>query len=155
MLRLYVMKPEDVDMDAAETMMQVGSDPDPSVAYYGQEGSSFAYPMQSLQDALDYIYAARAIQPDGTLAIADANNMPFEIVVAKGTYYPSRNLRGDYGYSLDNTFLIPEGVAILGGFSGKRAVDRTGTIYATNNFFGRFRTKGTVKDPTTQTTTII
>ncbi len=147
MLRLYVMKPEDVDMDAAETMMQVGSDPDPSVAYYGQEGSSFAYPMQSLQDALDYIYAARAIQPDGTLAIADANNMPFEIVVAKGTYYPSRDLRGDYGYSLDNTFLIPEGVAILGGFSGKRAVDRTGTIYATNNFFGRFRTKGTVKDP--------
>lgn len=147
MLRLYVMKPEDVDMNAAETMMQLGNDLDPNVAYYAQEGSSFAYPMQSLQDALDYVYAARAIQPDGTLAITDANNMPFEIVVAKGTYYPSRNLRGVYGYSVDNTFLIPEGVAILGGFSGKRAVDRTGTIHATMNFFGRFRKVGTVKDP--------
>lgn len=147
MLRLYVMKPEDVNMDAAETMMQLRTDPNADVAYYAQKGSSFAYPMQSLQDALDYVYAARAIKSDGTLAIADANNMPFEIVVAKGTYYPSRNLRGVYGYSVDNTFLIPEGVAILGGFSGKRAVDRKGTAYSTNNFFGRFRTKGTVKVP--------
>lgn len=45
-----------------------------------------------------------------------ANNMPFEICIARGDYFPQRDMQGNYGYSLANTFLIPEGVILTGGF---------------------------------------
>lgn len=150
MLRLYVTQPDEIDMNVAEDMMKINTVEgtpgyDADVAYYAQEGSSFAYPMQSLQDALDYIYLQRTIQPGGNLFSEDANNLPFEICVSKGTYYPTRDISGNYGFAVENTFLIPEGVSIIGGFSGRRAVKEDGTDGGPNNFYGRYYTKGFIK----------
>jgi len=140
MLRLYVAKSEDVNMDACTSMMNLSdiTDPNPTQEYYSQEGSSFAYPFQSLQDALDYIVACR--QPEAISGASDkryqANNLPFEIFMAKGTYYPSKDLVGNYGQSRANTFAIPEGVSIYGGFDANEL--------GSNTFYGRHFQKGNV-----------
>lgn len=152
MLRLFVTRPEDIDMNAAEAMMSINTTEgspgyDADKAYYAQEGSSFAYPMQSIQDALDYIRQMRSIQEDGELLSPDANNLPFEICVSRGVYYPTRDVAGSYGNALDNTFLIPEGVSIIGGFNGKRAVKADGTETEANNFYGRYNIKGYIQTP--------
>lgn len=135
MLRLYVAQPEDVDIDAAQDMMDLAIDAatGSEAEYYSQEGSSFAFPFQSLQDALDYIYTQRS---GGSKAIrTDANNLPFEIMVAKGTYHPTRDLVGNYGQSLGNTFAIPEGVGVYGGY----AVNELGTGDNGNKaFYGKY-----------------
>lgn len=140
MLRLFVAQPEDVNVAAAEAMMKL--DPEEGTTeekalkgYYSQEGSSFAYPFQNLQDALDYIYTQRSGtallgRSTGQALTNDAINLPFEIMVAKGTYYPTRDLAGHYGQSLGNTFAIPEGVSIYGGFDVNEL--------ETNNFYGRY-----------------
>ncbi len=121
MLRLFVASPEDVNADAAQTMINLGYGTiadDSNEAYYSQEGSSFAYPMQNLQDAIDYIVYQRTLNASKTgLNTTGANNLPFEICIAKGTYYPSRNLAGVYGHSPGNCFVFPEGVSVYGGFS--------------------------------------
>lgn len=140
MLRLFVAQPEDVNVAAAEAMMKldpstVGDDEKEKVQYYSQEGSSFAYPFQNLQDALDYIYTQRSGtallgRSTGQALTNDAINLPFEIMVAKGTYYPTRDLAGHYGQSLGNTFAIPEGVSIYGGFDVNEL--------ETNQFYGRY-----------------
>ncbi len=121
MLRLFVASPEDVNADAAQTMINLGNGTvadDSNDAYYSQEGSSFAYPMQNLQDAIDYIVYQRTLNANKTgLNTTGANNLPFEICIAKGTYYPSRNLAGVYGHSPGNCFVFPEGVSVYGGFS--------------------------------------
>ncbi len=140
MMRLFVANPEDIDMDAAQAMMNSGD------SYYNQEGSSFAYPMQRLQDALDYIYKQREVN-SGVTASEDANKLPFEICVSRGTYYPTRDIAGNYGYSVSNTFLVPEGVSIIGGFNNKEGFDSNGNVLA-NNFLGR----GYEKDVKPQTT---
>ncbi len=133
MLRLFVAQPEDIDMDAAQTMMSLaatateGSDEE----YYSQEGSSFAYPMQNLQDAIDYIISKRSLNSTRTaLNQAGANNLPFEICIGQGTYYPTRNLAGIYGISPGNSFVIPEGVSVYGSFAVGNPDDAT-------SFFGR------------------
>lgn len=140
MLRLFVAQPEDVNVVAAEAMMKLdpetGSDDEKALkGYYSQEGSSFAYPFQNLQDALDYIYTQRSGtallgRSTGQAITNDAINLPFEIMVAKGTYYPTRDLAGHYGQSLGNTFAIPEGVSIYGGFDVNEL--------ETNQFYGRY-----------------
>ena len=152
MLRLFVAQPENINMNAAEAMMDINTIPgtngyNANVAYYAQEGSSFAYPMQNLQDALDYIYLQRSINPDGTLHTPDANNLPFEICIARGTYYPKRDLSGNYGFSLDNTFVLPEGVSLIGGFDCNEAVNEQGLAAGVNHFFGRYNVKGTIQTP--------
>ncbi len=134
MLRLFVAQPDQIDMDAAQTMMALadGAKSGSDEEYYSQEGSSFAYPMQSLQDALDYIVEKRSLndKKDG-LNCAGANNLPFEICIGKGTFYPSKNLSGIYGVSPSNSFAIPEGVSIYGSFA-------IGNPDKENSFFGRY-----------------
>ncbi len=133
MLRLFVAKPDDIDMDAAQTMMNMATNATAGSAeeYYSQEGSSFAYPMQSLQDALDYIVNQRSLNETQTgLNQAGANNLPFEICIAQGTYYPTKNLAGIYGNSPGNSFAIPEGVSIYGSFA-------VGNPDEAKSFFGR------------------
>lgn len=158
MLRLYVARPEDIDMSAAEDMMQIPTNPgdadyNADRAYYGQEGSSFAYPMQNLQAALDYIRVQRTVKDDGRLTTPNANNLPFEICIARGTYYPTRDLSGRYGYSMENTFMLPEGVTLMGGFDCREAVDTDGTLVtntpsATTKYFsGRYHVEGTIQEP--------
>ena len=137
MLRLFVAKPEDIDMDAAQTMMSLASTAasGSTEEYYSQEGSSFAYPMQNLQDAFDYIISKRSLNDAKTdLNEPGANNLPFEICVAQGTYYPTRNLAGIYGNSPGNSFVIPEGVSVYGSFA-------VGNPDEDNSFFGRRFTK--------------
>lgn len=154
MLRLFVASPEDIDMNAVEDMMKINTlegstGYDANQAYYAQEGSSFAYPMQSVQAALDYIRAQRTVKPDGTLATPDANNLPFEICIARGTYHPTTDLTGKNGFSLGNTFVLPEGVTLIGGFDCNEAVKEDGSAAGDNNFYGRYHVKGTIKTPVT------
>ena len=113
-IRLYVAQTQDVNMDAYQAMQDYSASADSADAdyVYGLLGSSFAYPFQNLDDALSYI---------AELRMSDkwkdrANNLPFEICIARGEYFPQRDMQGNYGYSLANTFLIPEGVTLMGGF---------------------------------------
>lgn len=121
LLRLYVSSPEDVDFDLVKKMRACGD------ATYSKIGSSFAYPMQHIEDALRYIRDARmseahVIGSDKPLKYFAAN-LPFEIVVSKGVFYPLSDIYGNYGYSISNTFLVPEGVTIVGGMGCERVSD--------------------------------
>ncbi len=152
MLRLFVASPEDIDVDAALAMAMAGSKPNPSDLdlYYSQEGSSFAYPFYRLQDALDYIYYQRGLRSekdeiDSADVLHNANNMSFEIWLGPGTYYPTVDLTGNNENAVGNTFLIPEGVSLVGGYDPKVACDTSGkTDYtydknaATKHFYGAY-----------------
>ena len=115
MTRIFVVKnEEDVATTSVEGMQnQIVS------TYYQQEGSSFAYPMRYLDDALEYVRDARKIK--------DANgnytnrNKTFEIILSGGTYYPMRNIKGEYVNSRGRTYLVPEGVTIVGGVETKQS----------------------------------
>ena len=111
-LRLFVAQTEDVDMDAYNSIMSATIDQTDDNYVYKLLGSSFAYPFQNLDDALNYITTLRKSDKWQD----KANNWPFEICMARGDYYPQRDMQGNYGYSLSNTFLIPEGVTLTGGF---------------------------------------
>lgn len=134
MLRLYVSAPEHTDMEAAQKMMDLAAkvSPTPDEEMYMQEGSSFAYPFQKLDQALEYIYTARKLAMDENIPnplYGITNNIPFEIFIGKGEYHPSRDIAGNYGYSLGNTFLIPEGVSLYGGFNAQQGVTDSGKSF--------------------------
>lgn len=135
--RLYVAQPKDVDKDAQQAMIE-SNDP-----VYSQKGSSFAYPFQTLDEALEYIRNLRMKKSDeahkvGNIGGVDhyvweyARNIPFEIIMSKGFYYPTRDIYNVQGESLGNTFLVPEGVSIVGGFDVKELED--------NKFYGQYYT---------------
>ncbi|MBE6331336.1 MAG: hypothetical protein E7070_03380 [Bacteroidales bacterium] len=113
-LRLFVAETQDVNMDAYQVMQDYSANAsvDDDNYIYGLLGSSFAYPFHNLDDALAYISEVRSAD----IWKNRANNLPFEICIARGEYYPQRDMQGNYGYSLANTFLIPEGVTLMGGF---------------------------------------
>lgn len=114
--RLYVAQTGDVDMNAAEVIMNMDVESlSDENKRYAQMGSSFAYPFHNVDDALEYIYSARSTEISNKM-LNKANNLRFEICIARGNYYPMRDLSGNYGYSLANTYLVPEGVSLLGGF---------------------------------------
>lgn len=79
---------------------------------YKQQGSSFAYPMSRLDDALEYIYNLRKKKPESA-------NMLFEVFISGGEFYPLRTIDDSISYSRSNTFLVPEGVSIIGGMNPK------------------------------------
>lgn len=77
-------------------------------------GRSFYTSLTWLDDALEYIKAVR------TNGKATANTK-FEILVAGGTYTPSYQRSGAASTTVDqrqNSYVIPQGVSIYGGFSG-------------------------------------
>lgn len=80
------------------------------------KGRSFYTGLASLDEALDYINKVRATD--------FGKNMDFEIWMAEGTYKP-RNARKDSDPETgepnqrQNSFIIPQGVQIFGGFSGE------------------------------------
>ncbi len=129
MLQLYVTTPEQVNMSAAEKLMKMANDDvsgsaNPEQAesirdYFSQEGSSFGYPMQSLQAALDYIREQRTKNAAGAFpsGVSNVNNCKFFIYISGGTFYPSRDLEMENRLSSTSTFVIPEGVSIIGGFN--------------------------------------
>ncbi len=166
MLRLFVARPEDVDIDAANAFINSGTGaPAGSLReYYSQEGSSFAYPMTKLQDALDYIYHQRGnisgndIDPTCKgLTEFHADNMAFEIFMGPGTFYPSVDPTGNNNNAVGYTFCIPEGVSIVGGFAPKFATDHQGTVMNTpeqaegneKHFFGKHLDPGEYSNPYT------
>ena len=114
MTRIFVVKnEEDVATTSVEVMQNQTESP-----YYQQEGSSFAYPMRYLDDALEYVRDARKIKDvNGKYTNKDKK---FEIILSGGTYYPMRNIKGEYVNSRGRTYLVPEGVTIVGGVEVKQ-----------------------------------
>ena len=122
MKRIYVASPtaSEVDMTYAEVLQNLESS-----EYYSQRGSSQAFPMLFLDDALEYVRSARK---DNN--ISDIANTEFEIFLRAGTYTPRRDIKGIRSeLSRGNTYLVPEGVSIIGGL-GKDAG-------ATGEFYGK------------------
>ncbi len=130
MLRLFVSNSADVDPNAMLNMALLNNKENKTdiETYYSQQGSSFAYPMLDLQEALDYIYDQRghvvgSTNVDANHVKDNANNMPFEIWLSAGTQRPSVDISDSHNYAKGNTFLIPEGVSIIGGFDVNARVD--------------------------------
>lgn len=101
-------------------------------------GRSFYTPFTWLEDALDYIGQMRS---KGSGHTEEARNATFEILVAQGTYKPNYR-RTDNGSKADNSFVIPYGVRIYGGFTGEEDYksDNTGwtTIPGVDNVSFRY-----------------
>ena len=85
-------------------------------------GRTFYTSLSWLDDALEYI---RTVRNNGT-AQADTK---FEILLAKGTYKPSYR-RTDAATGAvshrQNSYVIPQGVSIYGGFEGTEAISSSG-----------------------------
>lgn len=78
-------------------------------------GRSFYTPLTSLDDALEYIRAVRDDNNNNNIADEDTK---FEILVATGTYKPSIQRTTGTTDLRQNSFVVPQGVSIYGGFSG-------------------------------------
>lgn len=141
MTRIFVVKNED---DVATTSVEVMQNQNTS-EYYKQEGSSFAYPMRYLDDALQYVREARKIKENGEYTNKDKK---FEIILSGGTYYPMRNIKGEYVNSRGRTYLVPEGVTIVGGVKVKQTSTSDGESY-----YGNLATVGDLPDKTADKTT--
>ncbi|MBR1808741.1 MAG: right-handed parallel beta-helix repeat-containing protein [Paludibacteraceae bacterium] len=110
--RLYVANPEYVDLDNANLLLNSG---DP---LYSQQGSSMANPFQRFSDALDYIIDLRSseeVTSNNRMFRDIYRDTHFEIFIAGGNYYPTHNARGEEGHARAATFLLPEGVSVVGG----------------------------------------
>ncbi len=156
MLRLFVAKVEDTDINAINAMIAARKQAETEsnqakrelMLYYSQKGSSFAYPFNTLQEALDYIYYQRGFV-DGTtidvnckgLTKYHANNMPFEIYMGAGEFFPTADITNTHSDHYGYTFLIPEGVNIIGGFKPSAATNAKGELRSNNgselHFFGK------------------
>ena len=160
MLQLYVTTPELVNMTAAEKLMKMANDDVSGSAnkeqaeyvrdYFSQEGSSFGYPMQSLQTALDYIREQRTKNAAGAFpsGVSNVNNCKFFIYLSGGTFYPSRDLEMENRVSSTSTFVIPEGVSIIGGFNPNETFqwDDSKVDETTDSHFQRVANTLTEKD---------
>lgn len=88
-------------------------------------GRSFFTSFSTLDDAFDYINAVRQDATKG----ADARKATFEILVAAGTYKPSRMRANAAITTYDqrlNSFVIPYNVEIYGGFKGDEKISSDG-----------------------------
>ncbi|MCI6339002.1 MAG: hypothetical protein MR802_13990 [Prevotella sp.] len=142
MTRIFVVKNEE---DVATTSVEVMQNQNKST-YYKQEGSSFAYPMRYLDDALEYVRDARKLKDEnGKYTNTDKK---FEIILSGGTYYPMRNIKGEYVNSRGRTYLVPEGVTIVGGVK----VKQTSTSNE-ESYYGNLATVGDLPDKTADKTT--
>lgn len=127
MTRLFVVPAADVEYGTVKKLQLLSSSDDLSEKIYSQQGSTFAYPMQQLDDALMYIREARMIKAkaDGTDPQGNVyhtgeyayRNTTFEVFISGGSFYPMRNIRGEHSQSSSSTFLIPEGVHVFGGLN--------------------------------------
>ena len=94
-------------------------------------GRSFYTPFSHLDEALEYIRKVRTEQ-------GDAAGKTFEIFLAEGTYKPSyrrTDITGTVNDQRQNSFSVPTGVNLYGGFSGQElysSFDRATTIDGTS-----------------------
>lgn len=129
--RLFVTTPDQVNSSVASTLLEC-EDP-----LYSQQGSSMANPFMKLTDALDYIVAQRnrTDKPEGETTktwgdiYADTR---FEIFISGGTYYPYHNARGVEGHARSSTYVVPEGVSIIGGINPSEFYCQAGYNFAIN-----------------------
>ena len=112
MNRLYVMHTDLINSDAARAL-QDNTDTDDASNMYRQMGSCILNPFHRLGDAFDYIIAARKSNP------ALYRNRVFEVFIEQGTYYPYHNAYGEQDEVRNNTFLIPEGIYVIGGIDSR------------------------------------
>ena len=136
MTRLFVAKSEDINSSNANILLTSG---DP---LYSQQGSSMANPFTKFSDALDYIVKLRNYK--NSLASTDEGyeeaakirkkyaNTRFEIFVAGGEYYPYQNPLGVEGNARSSTFVLPEGVTIIGGLRPDRMYCQAGYEFDKN-----------------------
>ena len=73
--------------------------------------------MRYLDDALEYVRDARKLKDGDNYKFKDTK---FQIILSGGTYYPMRNIKGEYVNSRGRTYLVPEGVTIVGGVEVKQ-----------------------------------
>lgn len=119
MRRLYVMHTDLIDSKAARKL-QDNTKTDSISQMYRQMGSSILNPFHRPGDAFDYIIAARKSDP------ARYCNTVFEVFIEQGTYYPYHNAYGDQDEVRNNTFLIPEGIYVIGGVDSRPADHKYG-----------------------------
>ena len=112
MNRLYVMHTDLINSEAARAL-QDNTEDTPAAHMYRQMGSSILNPFHRLGDAFDYIIAARKANP------ALYRNRVFEIYIEAGTYYPYHNAYGEQDEVRNNTFLVPEGIYVIGGVDSR------------------------------------
>lgn len=105
--------PKTIDDVVKKIFVSQGSNVEVSGNMDDYIGRSFYTSLSWLDDALEYIKKVRAV--------SGLENTEFEIYVAGGTYKPS-NRRGDAATpTIDqrqNSYVLPAGVKIYGGFSG-------------------------------------
>lgn len=130
MHRIYVSKQE-VDMDYITKLKTLTDN------VYALQGSSQAYPMHRLDDALEYVREVRKkTKTVNSVTSYTHNNEYFEIFLTKGEYTPLRTAAGQKTNSRGNTFLVPEGVAIYGGLDTESDVKK-------GAFYGQIEDKST------------
>ncbi len=112
MNRLYVMHTDLINSEAARAL-QDNTEDTPAAHMYRQMGSCILNPFHRLGDAFDYIIAARRANP--TLY----RNRVFEVFIEQGTYYPYHNAYGEQDEVRNNTFLVPEGIYVIGGVDSR------------------------------------
>ncbi len=107
MFRLYVVHTDLLTSDAARKLQDNTRDDEASLMYR-QMGSSFLNPFHRLGDAFSYIITLRQKNPM-------YRNRRFEVFLGQGEYVPYRNAYGEEDHVHTNTFVIPEGVTVIGG----------------------------------------
>ena len=112
MNRLYVMHTDLINSEAARAL-QDNPDTDDNANMYRQMGSCILNPFHRLGDAFDYIIAARKANP------ALYRNRVFSVFIEAGTYYPYHNAYGEQDEVRNNTFLVPEGIYVIGGVDSR------------------------------------
>ncbi len=124
MTRLFVTTTEVLPSAEAYALQENTNDDDDS-RMYRQMGSCYANPFHRLGDAFEYIMKVRRgtdpvhdqITVDGVTTTMGEyyRDKRFEVIVSRGTFYPFRNAYGQQGEARTNTFVIPEGVTVVGG----------------------------------------
>ncbi|MBR3647474.1 MAG: hypothetical protein IKN59_03680 [Paludibacteraceae bacterium] len=112
MNRLYVMHTDLINSKAARDL-QDNTNTDDVSNMYRQMGSCILNPFHRLGDAFDYIIAARKSNP------VLYRNRVFEVFIEQGTYYPYHNAYGEQDEVRNNTFLVPEGIYVIGGVDSR------------------------------------
>ncbi len=112
MKRLYVMHTDLINSVAARAL-QDNTNTDDASNMYRQMGSSILNPFHRPGDAFDYIIAARKSNPE------KYRNAVFEVYIEAGTYYPYHNAYGEQDEVRNNTFLVPEGIYVIGGVDSR------------------------------------
>ena len=112
MNRLYVMHTDLINSEAARALQDNTLNND-TANMYRQMGSCILNPFHRLGDAFDYIIAARKANP------ALYRNRVFSVFIEAGTYYPYHNAYGEQDEVRNNTFLVPEGIYVIGGVDSR------------------------------------